>query len=67
MESIQFNTALVRLQNAGDKIEKRGLAATAGAAEGHLLRGVERENGHIHHRLNEPVRCSIAFAQIFDC
>ena len=67
MESIQFNTALVRLQNAGDEIEKRGLAATAGAAEGHLLRGVERENRHIHHRLDRPVRCPVAFAQIFDC
>ena len=66
MESIQFNPALVRLQNAGNEVEERGFARATGAAQGCLLPGIERESRYVNHGQDGPVRCPEALAQIFD-
>ena len=66
MESIQFNAASVRLQNAGNEVEERGFAGATGAAQGRLLPGIKRESRYVNHGQDGPVRCPEALAQIFD-
>ena len=66
MESIQFNAAFVRLQNASNEVEGRGFAGATGAAQGRLLPGIERESRYVNHGQNGSARCPEALAQIFD-
>ena len=62
----QFNVALVWPQDAGDAVEKSGLARAAGATQSDLLAGVEGEFWHVQHRVNPASRCGVAFDELFD-